>query len=153
MAFFSQISDKSSAQLTTTLRQKSSWICLSTSFSLLCVYPQALICTVSWNQWMSCQTWVWTSQVFLSLLTWSNKQVAVSSYGTEKEGQKSSGLFFSLSTSCGLLGWPSQGLARSGQNVSYNHESQQFVFCCLFYHHAHLNVQSGTKLEIWDLLL
>ena len=82
------------SELTTTnsLKQKSSWICLSPSFSLPCINPQVLICTVSWNQRKSSFTWVWTSQVFLSLLTWSDKHFAVSSYGTGKEGQKSSGL-------------------------------------------------------------
>ena len=37
----------------------------------------------------SYQTWVWTSQGFLSLLTWSNKHFTISAYGMEKEGQKS----------------------------------------------------------------
>ena len=44
------------------------------------------------NPWNSRQTWVWTSQVFLSLLTWSHKIFAVRAYGTGKEGQKGSGL-------------------------------------------------------------
>ena len=46
-----------------------------------CINPQALILTVSWNQWKSSlsQTWVWTIQVFSSLLlTSSNKHFAVS---------------------------------------------------------------------------
>ena len=52
------------SELTTnSLRKKSTWICLSTSFSLQCINPLALVCTVSWNQWKYSQTWVWTSQV------------------------------------------------------------------------------------------
>ena len=67
---------------TNSLRQRSFWICLSTSFSLWNINPQALICTVN------CQTWVWAGQVFKSLLTWSNKRFEVSSYGIEKDGQE-----------------------------------------------------------------
>ena len=47
---------RSEIRTTNSLRQKSSWICLSTSFSLPCINPQALIHTVSWNQWKSCWT-------------------------------------------------------------------------------------------------
>ena len=37
---------------------------------------------------------------------------------------------FSLSTSIGLLGWRSQGLASFGQNVSLNQNSLSFVVSC-----------------------
>ena len=74
------------------LRQKSSWICLSISFSLLCINPQALICTLRGNQWKSFLIWVGTIQVFLLLLTWNNRHFAGSAYGIGKECQKSSGL-------------------------------------------------------------
>ena len=50
------------------------------------------MCTVSWNQWKSSQTWVWTGQVFSSLLTLDNKHFAVSACGIETNGQRSFGL-------------------------------------------------------------
>ena len=90
-------------------------------------------CTVSWHWWKSCQTWVWTSQVCLSLLTWSNKHFAVLAL-MEWKNRRPEKLrpplrFF---TSCGfLLRWWSPGLASSGQNVSFNWNSQQT--CCFLF--------------------
>ena len=60
----------------------------------------------------------------------------------EKEGQKSSGpsllrvLSLLALSSCGLLGWQSQGLDKmdsSGKNILINQNSQQFFCCCLYY--------------------
>ena len=70
-------------------------------------------CTVSWK---SCQTWVWTSQVCLSLLTWSNKHFAVLAL-MEWKNRRPEKLRppLRLFTFCGLLRWWSQGLASSGQ--------------------------------------
>ena len=135
---------RSLAELTTnSMRTKSSWICLSISFSLPCINPQVLIGNVSWNQWKSksSQTWVWTSQVFSSLLTWSNKHFAVSSYGKEEEGRKSWG----LSLSCLLTRWLSKGLATFCQNVSLNKNSKQ-IFCYCLFHDVHLLMVDLTEL-------
>ena len=51
------------------LRRKGCQSCLSSFFSLWWINPQSLVCTVSWNQWRSSWTWVWTSQIFYLLLT------------------------------------------------------------------------------------
>ena len=59
---------------------------------LFALHFQALICTISWNQWKAIWTCLWTRQVFCSQLTGSDLIFAVSAYGMGKEGQKSSGL-------------------------------------------------------------
>ena len=40
----------------------SSWACFSLSFLLPCINYQALISTISWNQWRSCWACFWTNQ-------------------------------------------------------------------------------------------
>ena len=132
---------------TNSLRQKSSLICLSTSFPLPCINPQALINTVSWNHWKSCQTWVWTWQDKFSGNCW-HEATNILQLALMEWKRKASKLrpLLSLSTSCGLLGWLSKGLARIGQNAPLNQNSkaqQRFfsllpVLClnlwCLFDH-------------------
>ena len=137
--------DLGSELTSNSLGQKSSWVYLNTSFSLKCINPQALICTVSWNQWKSSQTWVWIRQVFLTLLTWSLRN----GNGRPEKLRP----FLSLSTSSGLLGWWSQGQASFGKNVPLNQNSQQILCCCLFCD-VHLIMVDSTQLvfvlEIWE---
>ena len=124
------------SELTTNfLIQISSWICSST-FSLPCINPQALIHTVSWNQWKSSQTWIWTGQVFWSLLTLTCHQATNICSQLLWNGNWCPEMLkplHSFSTSCGLLGRRSKGLASFGQNVSLNLNSRQIFCCCLFY--------------------
>ena len=42
----------------------------STSFSLPCINPQDLVHTVTWSEWKSSQTWVWTSQVLSPVIAY-----------------------------------------------------------------------------------
>ena len=82
---------------TGSLRQNSSWTRLSKSFPLpcTCINPQALIHTVSWNQWKvpcDCVTCVWTRLDFSPTLTGSKVLFAAITYRMRKEVQKSSGL-------------------------------------------------------------
>ena len=77
---------------TSSLVQTSSWTCLSTSVYLPCINSQAPISTISWNQWKSCWSCLWTGQEFCSLLTGRDLIFAVSAHGMGKEGQKCSGL-------------------------------------------------------------
>ena len=118
--------------LTQTLRQTSSWICPSTSF-LFTVHQSS---TVSWNQWKSSQTWIWTGQVFWSLLTLTCHQATNICSQLLWNGNWCPEMLkplHSFSTSCGLLGRRSKGLASFGQNVSLNLNSRQIFCCCLFY--------------------
>ena len=116
--------------VTSSLRQNSSWTCVSTSFSLPCINFQALIRTISWNRWKAIRTCLWTRQDLCSPLTGSDLIFAVSAYGMGKEGQKSS----DLTGACllpGLQSWPPQGWATSGQNVSLIHFLVKFfVVAC-----------------------
>ena len=62
-------------------RQKSSWVCFATSFSLARINPQALIHTKSWNRRKSHRTCVWTKQDFSSFTTRSELFFAISAHG------------------------------------------------------------------------
>ena len=86
---------------TSSLRQDSSWACFSTSVSLPCINPQALIRTISWNQRKSRWTCIWTKQDFSSI-TGSNLPFAVSAYWMGKKGQKSPNVYLAclLSVAC-----------------------------------------------------
>ena len=79
---------------TSSLRHNSSWTCLSTSFYLLFINSQALICTKSWNslRWKCHLTCLWIGQDFCSSLIGSDLIFAVSTDGMGKECQKSCGL-------------------------------------------------------------
>ena len=119
-------------ELTTSfLRQNSSWACFSSTCSLPCIQPQALICTVSWNRRKSLRTYAWTQQDFSSQLTgsgsiqatcslqlllmeWERKaREAQASWNGKGRPEKLRPLV-SLSTFSDLLWWPPQGLANSG---------------------------------------
>ena len=48
--------------LTSSLRQNSSCTCVCTSFYLPCINSQAVFSTISWNQWKSSLSCLWTGQ-------------------------------------------------------------------------------------------
>ena len=92
LAFSGSWSDLGLELVTSSLRQNSSWTCVSTSFSLPCINFQALILTISCNRWKAIRICLGTRQDFCLPLTGSDLIFAVSAYGMGKEGQKSSGL-------------------------------------------------------------
>ena len=148
MAFWLFAGADIGSQITTnSLRQKSSWVCLSTPLFLTCISPQTLICTVSWNWWKSSQTWVWVSQVFMSLLSWSNKLFHVSTYGMEKEGQKISGLSLAY-----LISVACKDVNPKDTERPKCFMKSKFSTMCLDVHFIMVDsTQLVTELKIWDL--
>ena len=109
---------------TNSLRHKSFWTCLSTAFSLPSNICKSLIFTVLRNQCefrqaKFCSYFSHEATIFLHF--------KFSFTVMEKEGQELEKLrsLLGLSTSCGLLGWLSQRLISSGQNVLLTQNSQK----------------------------
>ena len=134
-----------SEHTTNSMGQKSSWICLRTSFSSTCINPQigpqSLIYTISWNQCKSSLTWVWTSQNFLSLLTSSNLLFVLMEWNERSETLRP---LLTLPTSSPL--WP---------KCCIKWKFLTNVLLLLFYD-VHLimadHTQLITELKVWDLL-
>ena len=139
--------------VTSSLRQNSSWTCVSTPFSLPSINFQALILTISWNRLKAIRTCFWTRQNFCSPLTGSDLIFAVSTYGMGKEGQKSSG----LTRACYFLWLAKMATPRTGHQwpkCFINPFSNQNL-CYYLSHNVHLIMVNGTQhctvSEIWDL--
>ena len=139
--------------VTSSLRQNSSWTCVSTSFSLPCINFQALIRTISWNRWKAIRTCLWTRQDLCSPLTGSDLIFAVSAYGMGKGRPEKLWSHRSLSTSwLAKLATPRMG--HQWPKCFVNPFSSQILCCCLSKNVHLIMVNCGqhcTVSEIWDL--
>ena len=110
---------------TNSLRQKK--LLDLSQYMFLFTNPQPLICTVSWNWWKSSQTKDLSldKQSFLIIAHMKQQSFCSECLWNGKGRPEKLKPLLSLSTSCYLLRWQSQGLASSGQNVSLNRNSWQ----------------------------